>query len=489
MVLTADSRKKLVTNAPDVRARGAVKPWEIVVLAAYAAVMIFALAHHERWFDEAQAWLLARDASVRDLLLRYPRYEGSPPLWQLLLALPAKLGAPYWSMPALSGIVAFAGAVLIVRRAPFPPVLRALLPFGYWWFFQYGVVARSYVLLGPLLWLLAITWPRRFEHPVRLTTLCVALSLVSVHGFLIAGTLMALHAVDVLRRRAHPAVLAVFAVVSALLVLELRTPADVSLHSSFHGGPGEAVSVARAMTTGAFSNRIVVLAAVALTVGWLWWRRRLLVWLAPTAALVALFAFRYGTVWHQGMLVEIWLFALWISFGDDGDLLPDSRGMPPWLPAVVVAAMSVVLSVELVWTVKTVHYDASHSYSAAARTAAYLKTIGAPGIVIRTPSAEVTAIQPYFTSNPFSNVNDGHCPCFWWWSKRFPFDKPVAHLTSGHPDAIVFGDKVAGHGRARSQPVIPGYHAVRHFSGALYIRNKLFESEGFWVFVPDVARP
>ena len=73
--------------------------YRVVVFAVYLAVVIVTMAFHEPWFDEAQSWLIARDCPYRDLLLVRPHYEGHPPLWWLLLSIPAKLGVPYeWGL-------------------------------------------------------------------------------------------------------------------------------------------------------------------------------------------------------------------------------------------------------------------------------------------------------------------------------------------------------------------------------------------------------
>ena len=98
---------------------------------------------------------------------------------------------------------------------------------------------------------------------------------------------------------------------------------------------------------------------------------------------------------------------------------------------------------------------------------------------------EATALQPYFDRNPFRNVNRGQCPCFWWWSMKMPFHPARTWLVRRHPVAIVYGDKWPGHQRPLHRWELPGYHVARHFEGALYIRNQIFEHEGFWVLVPD----
>lgn len=98
--------------------------WRPITFIAYVVVIVCVMAFHEPWFDEAQSWLIARDASFRDILLLRPHYEGHPPLWWLMLAIPAKLGVPYEI--GLKGVQLVCAAVmawLLVFRSPFPPLV------------------------------------------------------------------------------------------------------------------------------------------------------------------------------------------------------------------------------------------------------------------------------------------------------------------------------------------------------------------------------
>ena len=67
--------------------------WVGLILFAIAYAVISAF--HEPWFDEAQAWQIAKCASLQEMLFEIPHYEGHPPLWHLILAIPAKLGVPF----------------------------------------------------------------------------------------------------------------------------------------------------------------------------------------------------------------------------------------------------------------------------------------------------------------------------------------------------------------------------------------------------------
>src|SRR5438045_2170909 len=124
---------------------------ESAVISLYLFVVGVGVTVHEPWFDEAQSWLLARDASIWRLLTTYLRYEGHPPLWYLILKIPAGLGLPYRSVDIVAALIAATGVLLLVLNREIPAVLRILLPFTYFVAYQYTVTARSYVLILPLM--------------------------------------------------------------------------------------------------------------------------------------------------------------------------------------------------------------------------------------------------------------------------------------------------------------------------------------------------
>ena len=117
--------------------------------------------HHEPWRDEAQVWLIASESTPVSLLTHYLCYEGSPGLWHLLLMPLARLGAPYWTVRALSVALVASGVWLLLFKTKLPLALAVLFPFGFWFFYHYAVVARSYCLLLPLGLLVALAYPKR----------------------------------------------------------------------------------------------------------------------------------------------------------------------------------------------------------------------------------------------------------------------------------------------------------------------------------------
>jgi hypothetical protein len=119
--------------------------------------------HHEAWRDEAETWLVARDAPFGEMLHR-TAYCGQPFLWFAVLFPFAKAGFPFATQQVIALVFAAAAAWLLLARAPFSVPVRVLAAFGYFASFEYSVVARCYVLAilglfvlasraGPATWL------------------------------------------------------------------------------------------------------------------------------------------------------------------------------------------------------------------------------------------------------------------------------------------------------------------------------------------------
>ena len=114
-----------------------------IVLAAYVIVVGTVMCFHEPWFDEAQAWLIARDCSWREMILERPHYEGHPPLWWMMLAAPAKLGVPYEiGLKSINLTCATLMIWLLEFKTKLPEPFKVILPFSYFLCYQYGVTSH-----------------------------------------------------------------------------------------------------------------------------------------------------------------------------------------------------------------------------------------------------------------------------------------------------------------------------------------------------------
>ena len=66
----------------------------LLVLLVYVPITAYVSFHHEPWRDEADPWLVARDATCPEFC-RIPGHVGSPVLWHVLLLPLSRGGLPH----------------------------------------------------------------------------------------------------------------------------------------------------------------------------------------------------------------------------------------------------------------------------------------------------------------------------------------------------------------------------------------------------------
>ncbi|GAC1330154.1 MAG: hypothetical protein NVSMB17_07230 [Candidatus Dormibacteria bacterium] len=466
--------------------------WQAGTLVAYLALVLVTISRHEPWFDEAQAWLLARDANPLQLITRYAGYEGTPVLWHFLLLVPAKTHMPYITLNLLSMLIALAGVVLFLRYAPFPAWLRVVFTFSYYAAYQYSVVARSYCLLLPAMFLLAMAYGRRRERPLPYVAGLLFLANIAVHGTVIAAILALLFGVEVLRgdgawmagrRRVAFAWLVALGVCFGALGLMLRTPADQYFVSpGLNLNPVHARQVVIHVVKTMFAEQALVSGVVLLvSLAWFIRSRHLLLFLLPFLGLLAIFVFKYFSPWHEGIVFLLWIFVMWVSFAER----EPARAHPGTRRAALVALVTTLL-VQVSWTVGTVAYDLNGPYSGSQAAAAFIKARGIDRTVLYGSGFWAMALQPYFDHNIYANYHDGAPPPFWLWETRNRFGTAPAYLGVFHPDYILYGIKFK---KERVVPEYHGYRLVRSFPGELYWKTGSIEAEAFVLFQREDLEP
>ena len=152
--------------------------------------------HHELWRDEVQAWLLARDSASVPALLANMKYEGHPALWHLLLLPLTRIFATPVAMQVLHLLLATATVYLFVRWAPFSRLQKVLFCFGYFPFYEYGVIARNYGLCLLLLTAFGCLYARRERCFPLLGLILALLCHAHVLGIILAVALLGALAVE-----------------------------------------------------------------------------------------------------------------------------------------------------------------------------------------------------------------------------------------------------------------------------------------------------
>jgi hypothetical protein len=133
------------------------------VTGIYVVIALFLQLYHPIDGDEGQAWMIARDtASLKDMY-DLMGYEGSPGLWHTLLRPFAQLGAPFNTIYVINYFFLFTAVIIWLWFAPYPLLVRILLPFSHYFLTEYSVNARSYALSACLLFA-GLTLYKKYHH-------------------------------------------------------------------------------------------------------------------------------------------------------------------------------------------------------------------------------------------------------------------------------------------------------------------------------------
>lgn len=407
-----------------------------VLYSIYICLFIYFSLHHCRWFDETQAWLIARETNPLNLLAAI-RYEFHPVLWYLVLMLPAHV-LSFASMTLVTTILVAISFYMLLFKAPFHWTIRFLLPLTYFIFYQYGIIARSYVLFITLSLLAAATFPNRFRGNGFFVSVLLLLTL-ELHSLMVGVGLMLAFGLEVGRmlvrekrslRSVRPYLVQIAAAaVLALGVIVLSLPAGPTYFTGLV--PPVVVNLRRLYmlaTESLFSvntfwmNRFVdaaphwftwqnalALAASGAFYGLLFFFARkkgvLAYVLLPLVLLGGALAVLYANSYHMGLLVPVLLFSSWIAL--DGVTWTACRA-PRALAAFSLVGLALMV-VQINWTVMGLCYEYHYPYSGLPALADYIKEHDIHDIAV--DNINCFGVNAYFPKNIYRNVQ-GDIPYF-----------------------------------------------------------------------------
>jgi hypothetical protein len=397
------------------------------VLGIWIAVVAFILPYHEKWADEAQAWLIARDLDLRTIWFHELRYEGSPGLWHTILWIAQHVfHAKYGALGYIGMAGATAGVALLIFKAPFPRYIRWPLAFTYFLVYQYAVIARPYTLL-PLLAFLAAIFLKDVQHPERVTLVLVLLANLSVHGTILAGCLGLVYLFDALgswktldisvKKRYWISIVAMVATF-AFIVLILKPTPDVQefvekreiaqLPAEAQVQFGTKSEKLVNIVSGAFLDWVVPsVVFLVLCAAWCFTRGRLFLFTLTVGVMLALYAVIHGAAHHQGTAFVAAITTLWVAWPSELERTQFSvfqrrcqRGM------VTLLALLCALNI---WDAAVVlQREYKYPYSGAVDAANYLKSVRADRGPIFGFLMGIAGIQAYFDHNIFANTHTSY---------------------------------------------------------------------------------
>ncbi len=334
--------------------RGLLQPeWLIYIL--FIAGLLTVSFFHEPWLDEAQAWQIGRCAGWEEIFFKIPHYEGHPPLWHIMLAIPAKMGCPYEiGLKAVALFAAAASGWILLFCAPFPRWMRMLLPFHYFFFYQYSIVARPYGYMGLLLLLEALNFHKKKEHPFRFVFLLCLECMLSAYGIVISGGIAVVWLFEIIDelikerriktiwRDRRIAALILLLITAVLIIFQIMPREDTVIGTAGIGKhpvqafcytfllmlPDSTLTVilnsegilkymefsAATLITGSILG-LLMLAGISLFAT----KRRLAYFWIPYLMLAVFSAVVYFSVHHMGIVLQVCVFWIWITWTENSE--------------------------------------------------------------------------------------------------------------------------------------------------------------------------
>jgi hypothetical protein len=492
---TPDARASILRflDPPESRRWGA---WETAALLLYCAVVGLGIHQHVPWVDESQAWMLAREVSLPTLLGHGLHYEGTPGLWHCLLKLFQLLHLSFTAARWIAGGIAASGVAVLLAYAPFPRMIRLLLPFSFFLAYQDAVIARSYVLFAVFAFTAAALLRSARPRPLRLAVVLGLMANISLHA-LIASLSLAIVAVGLWRHRlpkdsrrfAGLLLLAFFwagAVTSmapardvdfsagnnvwrslakvandlgihtvappAITSLDMaglpRAPLPVHVREAGARTWHKAARTLAVLTYPLSSYRWLALLLVALVVAQTWLRPAGSeaasgmgpLALVPYLLMVAAFTSLYLEPRHAGMVFTVFVVSAWLGW----PARPANSGAKLVLQRLTAAAFALMLALQLGWTGHALWSEHRLGYSPDRETADYLKQ----HLDQNSASPQVAGFY-YYSAGPLLYFNRNlyfNQPAhrYWSWSTAMRSEATVQEILVQHPRFIIIGGDESG---------------------------------------------
>lgn len=323
--------------------------------------------HHEAWADEADSWLLVRDAPVPEVI-RIASHRGAPLLFEALLWPLARAGAPYAAQQIINLLSVWAAVLLVLRASELPLPVRVLFPFSYYPAFEYAVNARPYGLQMLFTFAMAACWRTRRERPMRLAIAIALLANTTLHGLVTAAVAGLVLLIEQRRFTKATALMLLGGLIAAAQLWPKGGPprsANIPQLDTVTYAIGSAF-FADARPEDAIVPAVLILAVVAFAMRKSW--QALLFFLLTSGALMLVNVYVWmGGLRHAGLLLIVTLAAVWMGVRDH-----DTRGRRS--STAVMIALGIALAFSSLIAAREWRLETRYAYSGSRDLAAFLRT-------------------------------------------------------------------------------------------------------------------
>lgn len=411
---------------------------EILFLLMYILLYLLTAAVHEPGMDVLASWNTVKNATLSQLLFRIPHEQFCPPLWNLLLLPFAKTGTAVLALTGIGLVLSAFTVALILFKAPFTRIIRLVLPFTYFLFYQYGIAADAWRLVMLAFVLLSVTYQPRNEKPAGYIMSLLLLSLSSAYGLVVSLGIGIVFALELCKNRKNSPdtnkkaliSLTAFFAVSLIIVLQIFP------HGTIDMGSGKDIavrllylpfsSVADAFLTNTFYRNTalnadavrysflavstIIGAAFLALIGYCGRKKKTAgVFFVPFLFLTV-FSVLVGIGREQtGIVFLLALFWFWISAQEKTDILDEIKCRErdkKALKSTAVLVTALIFAIHLNWTLSACLHDKDKEYWVGRNEAEFLKENKLDSCTIVSPESCVYTLTPYLGEADIKSDSD-----------------------------------------------------------------------------------
>ncbi len=447
------------------------------IIIVFVSLSFFVSMHHEPWADEANPWLIARDASIPDLFKVYLHSEGHPSLWYLILKFFQFCGLKYTNFYLIPILFSTIGLVIFLFKSNFKLYLKILFPFTYFIFYQYTIVARGYCLILPLLSLIAWIYPKRYDKPYLFSILLILLLNLEAYTYILSGCIFILYLYDyikLVKKKEKPkkSYLISLIILSFSFIITAIYTFPSGNYSIDHRGSGYFLSDSLITSFHypgiiKYFATLLIIPIIYITYEKYGSKRKIIELAIFTLPIIGFFIFKYYNLWHLGIIFEVFIFLLWIHEFNDIKVFN--------------YLLLITFAIQLSWSVASINYDLKNNYSSGKTVANFIKKYNYKEMNIYALSYYEVSINPYFNQNIFKNWDQEYSFFYINYNNKF-YRKRIdeAFINKYRPDMVI-SSSIANN--LNNNKFKSKYYNKYYFKGYTYVENKKYENQEIVVYV------
>lgn len=443
-------------------------PWTVCFALLYALLTFLACKSHEPWMDEVQPWIAAQSSSWSYLIFEHPHWDAHPVLWHLILKIVSFLFSEN-GLPIAALLMGWLFAAIVIFYSGIPLFFRIGFLFSYFFFYQYPIVARSYVLYPILFWLLFNHWEKREAKPYVFALILSLIASVSVHGMILIPALIAVECIESLKKKEG-----LFNnwkkwipyAISGVVVLFWMTCLWPSYQpiSKFHTWP-QGIEKLKSFLTIFFAQPILSVIAFAISSYLMIKKEIFLLFIIPITLWILFFFAIYYAPWHEGIIYAWWALCVMKSLDAVYSWSRISK-------KIVSLLFILIFAVQLKWSFSAWSKEMRSPYSGSKALAEEIFKNHWENESFQGFGDRTSTMNYYFKRNLFENAWKPE-KRYYSWNHEKDLVAPQGGIVQGTPQFIISSQYCSDAPSTEYQ----GYEWIGCFDGTIFWKDTVIEGD------------